>query len=78
VKVTQERESSSDAASRTGRVRTEILAPQMHRVTHLFLLRLSFSLCSDGTSKPFMLVHALDTIQLRIFYIKSFKPTKRS
>ena len=30
MKVKQERESSSDAASRTGRVRTEILALRMH------------------------------------------------
>jgi hypothetical protein len=41
-----------------------------NRVTHLFLLQLSFSLRSDASSRTSMLVHALDAIQLRIFSYK--------
>jgi len=40
------------------------------RVTQLFLLQLSFSPYSDASSTSFLLVHALYTIQLRIFSCK--------
>jgi hypothetical protein len=46
------------------------LAQQMQRVTRLSSLRLSFSLFNDASSRSFMSVHALDTIQLRIFLYK--------
>ena len=71
----QERESSSEAASRTGRERTAILALRMHRQGDALFPTITFifSVCSDASSTSFMLVHALDTIQLRISLYKKSK-----
>jgi len=48
------------------------------RVTHLFLLQLSFSLYRDASSTSSTLVHALDTIQLRIFSYKKLTLAKKN
>jgi hypothetical protein len=53
VKVRLQRESSPAAATAVGEGEahvTGILAPQVHRATHLFSPRLSFSLCDDASS----------------------------